>query len=168
MTAAMGFAFNQMTQAEARRKADELSESPGAVTEWSAVPVGDGTYNVMPREIAAIKHGLSTEMAESVFQPSEPAHCAAFCAAAVVATTPIVGDISGMESASALNSAADLAELSDKTLTVLKNHPNENIAAFANDLSRSPTALRIALIVPASVNNYQACYSECTSHYFER
>lgn len=50
-TAAMAYAFNQMTQANARQQAKQLNA--GSRKKWAAVPMEDGTWNVMMVDDAA-------------------------------------------------------------------------------------------------------------------
>ena len=162
----MAYAFNQMTQREALQQAEALSES--GTVRWSIVRMEDGTWNVMPAEIAAIERGVSTEMAESVFNPSSIGECRAFCAAATAVTTPLFGDISGGPSSDQLNMSSNVAARSEKALDLLQQHPNESVAGFAKGLSRAPSPVRYSLIVPAGMNNYRGCFDECRSHYFDR
>ena len=164
----MAYAFNQMTQREARQQAEALNESGGGTVQWSVVQMEDGTWNVMPAEIAAIERGVSTQMAESVFHPSSPGECRVFCTAATAAATPLFGDVSGGPSSDALNMSRNTAARTEKTLKVLQQHANENVAAFAKGLSRAPTPVKYSLIVPAGINNYRGCFDACRSHYFDR
>lgn len=52
VTAAMAYAFNQMTQRDASQQAEQLNNSRGP-HKWTAVPLEDGTWNVMKIDEAA-------------------------------------------------------------------------------------------------------------------
>ena len=121
-----------------------------------------------PAEIASLERGVSTQMAESVFNASSPMECASFCTAASAAISLTLGDVSGAAASDSLNSSMDLASRADDVLDILQKHTNDSVRSLATGLSRAPTVAKIALFVPAAANNISACYTECRATFFER
>lgn len=149
----MAYAFNQlqpdgsgsMTKAEAIAEAERLNRSGSGRVRYAAKETEYG-WTAAPAEIAGIESAFGTKMAESVFNPSSPGECRAFCAAATAVTTPLFGDVSGGPSSDQLNMSSNVAARSEKALDLLQQHPNESVAGFAKGLSRAPTPVRYSLI----------------------
>jgi RHS repeat-associated protein len=175
ITAAMAYSYNQlkddgsgaMTKAEAEAEARALNESAQGAMTYTARPTAYG-WTAQPTDLAALEAGVSVDMAESVYSASRPSACAAFCGALSPVLSAVAGDVSGNQLSRTLNSSIQVAEHSDKVLSILSRSTVDEVRGFAQGLSRAPTIAKFGLLVPASINNFKGCYSTCRTPYFQR
>jgi hypothetical protein len=91
----MAYAFNQMTQREAERTAEQMNNSRGP-HKWTAVQLEDGTWNVMsPEDAAQRAAGLNPDTGGMASGSGQVGASGFFLAGGVSVSTGVAADTSG-------------------------------------------------------------------------
>ncbi|WP_250627300.1 RHS repeat domain-containing protein [Pinirhizobacter soli] len=159
----------QMTLAAAEKEAKKMNDSSGK-SDYVVVPV-EGGYSYMLQQPAALQLAIGTDRAAVEYSAKTPAQCAATCTAASLAIAAIAGDQSKQPGSDTLNSTIEYAEKAEKVAKIGENSTNQAVreftkgagALFSSSKLVPVPAVRAALLVPATVNNFNACMKKCTS-----